>query len=164
MRRLQWKDGNEEMKKIKYLAVYLLTVAMAFGLTVTWDVRADETTQSVYVPAEAYNDNPLVELPTYVDSPYAVINDNEPCFSDEDRQCTEAFEYYSDLDELGRCGVAYANICAEIEPTEARGDISSVHPTGWHSKYGLGTVSSYRFSAGRGKCQREESDYRHGLF
>ena len=136
MRRLQWKDGNEEMKKIKYLAVYLLTVAMAFGLTVTWDVRADETAQSVYVPAEAYNDNPLVELPTYVDSPYAVINDNEPCFSYEDRQCTEAFEYYSDLDELGRCGVAYANICAEIEPTEARGDISSVHPTGWHSNMG----------------------------
>ena len=49
---------------------------------------------------------------------------------------TEAFEEYSELDNLGRCGVAYANICKEILPTEERGDISDVKPTGWvQAKY-----------------------------
>ena len=43
------------------------------------------------------------------------------------------FETYSDLDELGRCGVAYANICKELMPTEERGAIGMVKPTGWHT-------------------------------
>ena len=46
---------------------------------------------------------------------------------------TKAFEKYSELDSLGRCGVAYANVCKEIMPPEGdqRGDISSIRPTGW---------------------------------
>ena len=51
------------------------------------------------------------------------------------------FEYYSDLDELGRCGVAYANICQELMPTEKRESISSVTPSGWNNKkYDSGLV------------------------
>ena len=46
---------------------------------------------------------------------------------------TEAFENYSDLDFLGRCGVAYANICKELMPTEERGEIGMVKPSGWHT-------------------------------
>ena len=44
-----------------------------------------------------------------------------------------AFEDYSSLDNLGRCGVAYANVCKEIMPTEERGAIGSVKPSGWHT-------------------------------
>ena len=43
------------------------------------------------------------------------------------------FETYSSLDDLGRCGVAFANICPELMPTEPRGEIGSVQPTGWHT-------------------------------
>lgn len=62
--------------------------------------------------------------------PFVAINDNVPFFTDEDIT-TEAFETYSPLDELGRCGVAYANICQELMPTEDRESISDVTPSGW---------------------------------
>lgn len=67
------------------------------------------------------------------DDPFVAINNNEPNFDDSDKT-TEAFETYSDLDSLGRCGVAYANICQEIMPTQKRGDISSIKPSGWINK------------------------------
>ena len=64
---------------------------------------------------------------------YCVVNNNVPLFSEEDKQRTDAFEIYSDLDNLGRCGVAYANICPELMPTEERGYIGQVKPSGWHT-------------------------------
>ena len=66
-------------------------------------------------------------------TPYVEVNSNVPYFIDADLSRTDPFETYSELDELGRCGPAYANICVELMPTEKRGDISSVKPTGWHS-------------------------------
>ena len=56
-----------------------------------------------------------------------------PKFSDKDKKRTDAFEFYSDLDALGRCGVAYADICTELMPTEERGEIGQVRPSGWHT-------------------------------
>lgn len=69
---------------------------------------------------------------SYLGSPYCVLDGNKPDFPDADKT-TEAFEYYSDLDSLGRCGVAYANICKELMPTEKRGEIGMIKPTGWHT-------------------------------
>ncbi len=74
----------------------------------------------------------LDEIPDYDGDAWIVLNDNVPFFSDEEKT-TDVFEEYSDLDELGRCGTAYANICQELMPTEKRGDISEIHPTGWQS-------------------------------
>lgn len=71
-------------------------------------------------------------IPAYNGAPYVELNGNQPNFTQEDLT-TEAFENYSELDDLGRCGVAYANICLEIMPTEPRGDIGSVKPTGWQT-------------------------------
>lgn len=65
-------------------------------------------------------------------SAYAVVNSNKPFFTKRD-YTTEPFETYSELDSLGRCGVAYANICKEIMPTEERGEIGMVKPSGWHT-------------------------------
>ena len=75
----------------------------------------------------------LASIPAYSGRPYVEINGNEPYFSEEDRRNTEAFEDYSNLDALGRCGVAYANICKEIMPTEERGKIGQIRPSGWHT-------------------------------
>ena len=74
----------------------------------------------------------LIDIPDYSDEICVKINDNKPYFNDSE-YTTEAFEKYSELDSLGRCGVAYANVCKEIMPPEGdeRGNISSVHPTGW---------------------------------
>ena len=72
----------------------------------------------------------IEDLPAYSGEFYVVLNDNQPDFDEED-MTTVAFEYYSDLDALGRCGVAYANLCQELMPTEKRESISSVKPSGW---------------------------------
>ena len=79
----------------------------------------------------------LSELPNFSTSPYIEINNNIPYFTKDD-YTSKPFERYSELDELGRCGVAYANICKETMPHEGdkRGNISSVEPTGWiQNKY-----------------------------
>ena len=72
------------------------------------------------------------DIPEYSGEPYVVLQDNWPDFDAGDLT-TEAFETYSELDSLGRCGVAYANICLEIMPTEPRGDIGQVKPSGWQT-------------------------------
>lgn len=74
----------------------------------------------------------LLEVPEYTNEICVEINDNKPYFTEAD-YTTEAFEKYSELDYLGRCGVAYANVCKEIMPPKGdeRGDISSVYPSGW---------------------------------
>lgn len=75
----------------------------------------------------------LSGLPAYSGEAYVAVNNNQPYFSEEEQQNTEAFETYSPLDELGRCGVAWANICPELMPTEERGEIGQVKPSGWHT-------------------------------
>lgn len=72
----------------------------------------------------------LGSIPAYSGSPYVAVNDNVP-FLGSDEMTTAAFEEYSPLDSLGRCGVAYANICIDLMPTEDRESISEVKPTGW---------------------------------
>lgn len=74
----------------------------------------------------------LSSIPAYSGEPYVVLNGNEPLFTEAD-YTTTAFEQYSELDTLGRCGVAYANICTELMPTAQRESISQIKPSGWHS-------------------------------
>ena len=72
---------------------------------------------------------------------YIEVNNNKPLF-DKDLINTNVFENYSDLDDLGRCGVAFANICTELQPTEKRGSIGMVKPSGWKtSRYDKSVIS-----------------------
>ena len=87
----------------------------------------------------------LDELPAYAGEPYVTVNANQPFFEETD-YTTEAFENYSELDELGRCGVAWANVCPELMPTEDREDIGSVEPTGWHSVQYDGVDGGYLYN------------------
>ena len=73
----------------------------------------------------------LREIPAYSGTPYTEVNDNQPYFTEADLT-TQSFETYSELDSLGRCGVAYANVGQDLMPTEPRGEIGAVKPTGWH--------------------------------
>lgn len=73
----------------------------------------------------------LREIPTYSGTPYTEVNGNQPYFTEEELT-TQSFETYSELDSLGRCGVAYANVGQDLMPTEPRGEIGAVKPTGWH--------------------------------
>lgn len=75
----------------------------------------------------------LDAIPEFSGDPYVVINDNTPAFSESDLT-TESFEEYSELDALNRCGVAYANISTDLMPTEDRGSIGQVKPSGWQTE------------------------------
>lgn len=87
----------------------------------------------------------LSEIPPYSGKPYIEINQNIPYFT-EDELTTEPFENYSKLDSLGRCGVAYANICEELMPTEKRGEIGMIRPSGWHTVKYEGIEGNYLFN------------------
>ena len=72
----------------------------------------------------------LDDIPEFSGKAYVAVNNNVPFFTEEDIT-SEAFEEYSKLDPLGRCGAAFACIGIEIMPTEDREEIGSVTPSGW---------------------------------
>ena len=72
------------------------------------------------------------EIQEYSGEAYVTIANNIPNFTDSELK-TESFETYSDLDSLGRCGIAYSNIGQDLMPTEDRGSIGQVKPSGWHT-------------------------------
>ena len=89
--------------------------------------------QNVQVSENTQTSFNLDDIPEFDGkTPYVIINNNEPNFPEEDFN-SNSFEKYSELDSLGRCGVAYANVSKDTMPTEARGEISKVKPTGWHT-------------------------------
>lgn len=77
------------------------------------------------------------DIPPYSGEDYVILDNNEPHFKEEDYASKE-FEKYSELDSLGRVGVAFANVGISLMPTEKRGSIGMIKPSGWHTvKYDL---------------------------
>lgn len=113
------KTAKKKAKRI------LITLAVA-------TILVSGNTSFLWMTGTTVNAADLSQIPNYTGNPYTIVNDNEPEF-DESDFTTEAFETYSDLDNLGRCGVAYANICKELMPTEKRGKIGMIKPSGWHT-------------------------------
>lgn len=74
----------------------------------------------------------LDNIPEYSGDAYVVLEDNNPSFQKED-MTTSSFESYSELDELGRCGVAFANVGIDLMPTKERGSIGKIKPSGWQT-------------------------------
>ena len=105
-------------------------VAEGFNLGVAWD----SSTQTVSIIRNTFGDNEynslMSVLPKYSGQAYTQINNNKPFFK-EYEIINGSFEYYSNLDELGRCDVCFASIATDIMPTEEREGIGSITPTGW---------------------------------
>lgn len=74
----------------------------------------------------------LAQIPKYSGNPYVELDGNVPEFSDEKKN-GPAYEFYSELDSLERCGYVEAKITTELMPTQERGAIGMVKPTGWHT-------------------------------
>lgn len=147
--------------KIKFAAIILSVVLAAGALAgcenVTVKDILDGVTEAVTSDSVASGDtteilpvddatNPggftweFVEIPEWDGkSAYVEINGNVPMFDTD--WSGEVFETYSELDSLGRCGEAYASVCQELMPTEVRGEIGSVKPSGWHTVRYNGLVS-----------------------
>lgn len=119
------------MKNMKrYLCILGCITAMLLTVTgCTVSSLQNNSKISSFSRSEAIS---VEEIPEYSGEPYVVIRDNIPDFSNEDIT-EESFEEYSGLDNLGRCGTAVANIGQDLMPTEKRGSIGQVKPTGWHT-------------------------------
>lgn len=133
------------MKKFiqRKLAIIFLPVLLALSLGLS-GCAAEESIKPVTISVSKAEDI-LQKIPAYQDAAYVTVNDNVPFFT-ESEFTTEPFESYSDLDSLGRCGVAYANVCKEIMPTEERGSIGMVKPSGWHTVKYSGIDGNYLYN------------------
>lgn len=109
-------------KRMKWLVVAAITV----GMLLWGEESIPMETTEIYAAADPE------EMPSYTGEPYTVVNDNIPEFAEEDFK-KESFEIYSELDELGRCGAAYANIGPDLMPQKERGKIGQVRPSGWQT-------------------------------
>ncbi len=78
-------------------------------------------------------------IPEYNGWPYVEVNGNVPYFTEEELT-TGSYEFYSELDGLGRCGVCVASVGIDLMPTEERGSIGHIKPTGWQSVKYAGLV------------------------
>ncbi len=86
----------------------------------------------VLFTSEGQTDADMYDIPEYSGEPYVFLNGGKTHFDQTDIT-TEPFEWYCEKDSMGRCGIAYANICEELMPTEDRENIGSIHPSGWQS-------------------------------
>jgi len=96
------------------------------------DGTAGTETSEVISPVNVIGDFSLDDIPDYSGEPYVAVNGNVPYFTD-DEKTAESYEFYGELDSLGRCTYAIACVGVDLMPTEKRGDIGSVHPSGWQS-------------------------------
>ncbi len=125
------RTGLSRERLVLLLLVLVVVVAVtALSLHLNGSLTLDNLLVELGLKAPAAVS--LEDIPAYSGEPYVILNDNWPDFDAEDLT-TEPFELYSELDYLGRCGVAYANICLEIMPTEPREEIGQVKPSGWHT-------------------------------
>lgn len=106
-------------KNIKFLSLLLVFLTL---LGCTLPVESG--------PAAEATSYSLSSIPEYAGEPYVELNGNVPEFAEE-LFTTQSYEFYTDLDQIGRCGICYANIGPDLMPTEERSSISSVHPSGW---------------------------------
>ncbi len=123
------------MKRIRSALALLLTVLTCIVLPSCEMLPISEknTPQVSRPPVSAAEGAYTIDtVPAYSGDAYVEINNNVPYFESSEYM-TEAYEFYSDLDSLGRCGYCVACVCKETMPTEKRGNISQVKPTGWQS-------------------------------
>ena len=114
---------------LKKALCFVLAALLVVSLWGCRRQRSPETAVATTAPAEG--------IPEYCGQPYVVPDDNIPDFSEEDK-ASEAFEFYSELDALNRCGYVMACIDPSLMPTEERGSIGQVKPTGWQTvKYDI---------------------------
>ncbi len=121
------QKAEKKRKKIKRIIIVIVAAAIVcLAIAVFFAIKSA-------IAKKSYRDK--LNIPAFSGDPFVVINDNKPFFGKED-YITTSFESYSELDSLGRCGVAYANVGRDLMPTEGRGEIGSIKPTGWvQNKY-----------------------------
>ena len=128
---------NKKIKKSILSFIFIIIVIIG-NVIFESDLKLSNKTANVsktdnYI-INSYENIDVDRIPKYSNKPYVVINNNKPYFTKEEiNLAKDSFEKYSELDNLGRCGVAIASVGLDIMPTEKRQSIGSVKPTGWQT-------------------------------
>ena len=129
-------DKKSNLKQIAILVVFVLIIILGIFVTNNYNGNNINTNNVNKTITKSYT---IDNIPGYSSEPYVVINNNIPDFNEEDFN-TNSFEHYSDLDDLGRCGIAFANLGKETMPKEdeTRKSLDDIIPTGWSdAKYDI---------------------------
>ena len=123
--------GRRKSKK-NSIKIITLSVTIIFAVASYFGIEIEEYLNSISNKYKiSYTTSfDLTSIPEFTNTPYIVLNDNKPQFTAEEFN-KDIFEEYSELDYLGRCGPAFAKIGIETMPTEERGEIGQVKPSGW---------------------------------
>lgn len=133
----QWKKNGKYRLLGVVTACVMVFMSACAGKAEQEKTSANAQQEMVPVSGTQQSDISMETIPEYDGEPYVVIDDNEPNFTEEELQ-PEAYETYGTLDALGRCSTAEASIGEGLMPTEKRGAIGQVKPTGWHTvKYDM---------------------------
>ena len=114
------------MKKFRLLSLFLALCFLLSGCL----LPAEPSESPASSPADPNYIVSPEAAPDYSGVPYVAIRGNVPDFT-EGRNLPAGYEYYAPLDLLGRCGVTEALVGPETLPTEERGNIGQVKPSGW---------------------------------
>ena len=123
-KRYQIENRGKKVKKFLLFA-FIIIIVVSIVVVIIRKPLSGEQKKYVYG----------MEIPDYSGSPYVIMNDGKPLFTDDDKSMI-SFETYSNLDSLGRCGVAFANVGRDLMPVDRRGEIGDIKPSGWvQAKY-----------------------------
>lgn len=129
-------NKKNNLKQIAILVFFVLLIILGIFVTNNYNENNINTNNVNKTITKSYT---LDNIPEYSSEPYVIINNNIPDFNEEDFN-TNSFENYSDLDDLGRCGIAFANLDKETMPKEdeTRKSLDDIIPTGWRdAKYDI---------------------------
>jgi len=127
---------SKKKKKTLFKVIFIFIAVIAFELYAYYEDDISKFIKTHFNTKEVVSYN-IDEIPNYSGEPYVILNDNEPEFS-ESEITIDAFEKYSKLDYLDRCGVAFANVSVDTMSREERGSIGMIKPSGWHTvKYDI---------------------------
>ena len=127
--RKEKKQENRKLWQKNFVLFIVVVFVVTFYCREGIENWVNDTKQEAKELVVSYS---LENIPVYTGEAYVVLNNNQPSFGKQD-YTTTSFERYSELDSLGRCGVAFANIGIDLMPMDERGSIGMIKPTGWHT-------------------------------
>ncbi len=127
-RRVIYVKKSSKAYRLASIIALVVTIISAVATSVASEYGIDLF--SLYQEPQPTID--LTTIPQFNDVPYVALYDNVPDFNEEELT-SDSFEEYSELDYLGRVGMAVASIGVDIMPTEDRESIGMIKPTGWQT-------------------------------